>query len=147
MAVYLRFQLAGEVYAIPVANLIEVAALGELAAVPGARAEFLGVLNLRGLILPVVDLAAVLQLERSAPPNRLLVAAVDDLRVGFAVDDVTGIAELAGPTEEVESRLLLGAVLADGSLVGVLDVPRVLEFVATPADLAANAYSMRAVPP
>jgi len=48
----------------------------------------------------VVDLAAVLRLERSTPLARLLVAAVGDLRVGFAVDDVVGVTELPEVTEE-----------------------------------------------
>src|SRR5712691_4656804 len=100
MGVYLRFEVVGEVYAISVANVMEVAALGQVVAVPRAPAEILGVRDLRGLILPVAVLAAVLRLERSTPPSRLVVAAVGDLQAGFAVDEVTGVTELPEPTEE-----------------------------------------------
>jgi len=40
---------------------------------------------------------------------------------------VTWVGELPDPAEETESDLLLGATLADGGLVGVIDVPRVFD--------------------
>jgi purine-binding chemotaxis protein CheW len=147
VAVYLRFDVAGEVYAMPIANVIEVAALGQVVAIPRAPGQILGVRLLHGFILAVVDLAAVLRLERSTPPARLLVAAVGDLRVGFAVDDVTGVTELPEATEESESPVLLGAVLADGALIGLIDVARAIEWAATSAGQAALTDSMRAVLP
>jgi hypothetical protein len=81
------------------------------------------------------------------------VAAAGDLRVGFAVDDVTGVAELPAQTEalemtegagghppagEFESPILAGAVLADGALIGIIDVARAID-----AALAAGTDSMR----
>jgi purine-binding chemotaxis protein CheW len=133
VAIYLRFDVAGEVYAVSIENAIEVAALGQVVAVPRAPAQVLGVRVLHGGILPVVDLAATLRLERSTPPSRLLVAEAGELRVGFAVDDVTGVAELPEQTEEAESPIVLGAVLADGALIGILDVAGAIDSVAVPA--------------
>ena len=134
MGVYLRFEVAGEAYAMPIAHVIEVAALGQLVAIPGAPAEVLGVCDLRGQILPVVDLAAVLKLERDTYPSRLLVTAVGAMQAGFAVDTVAGVTELPEPAEQSHSPVLLGAVLADGNLIGVIDVARATEGAATSAD-------------
>jgi purine-binding chemotaxis protein CheW len=157
VAVYLRFDVASEAYAVSIANAIEVAAFGQVVAIPRAPAQILGVQILHGDILPVVDLAAVLRLSRSTLPSRLLVAVAGDLRVGFAVDDVTGVAELPAQTEELEiaegaggrpaagefeSPILTGAVLADGALIGIIDVARAIQ-----AALAAGTDSMRAVLP
>jgi len=142
MPVYVRFDVASEVYAIAIANAFEVAALGQVVAVPRAPAPVLGIQVLHGEILPVVDTAAVLRLERDTPPSRLLVAQVGDQRVGLAVDDVTGVTELAGPAEEAESPVLLGSVLADGALIGIIDVARAIGSVT-----AEEAGSMRVVPP
>jgi purine-binding chemotaxis protein CheW len=142
MAVYLRFNVASEVYAISIAHAIEVAAFGQVVAIPRAPAQVLGVQVLHGFILPVVDLAAVLRLERGAPPSLLLVAESDELRVGFAVDDVTGVIELPDQTEASESPVLLGAVLADSALIGIIDVARAIERAAAPA---AEPDLMRAV--
>jgi chemotaxis signal transduction protein len=127
---YVRVTVAGEAYALPVEHVLEVGELGQLRAVPGARAELFGIKSVRGQILPVVDLGRLLGVHRAAPPGRLLVAEALGFRVGFAIDEVTGIGDLGEPEEpdeDTESGLLAGATLSDGVLVGVLDVPRVFE--------------------
>jgi purine-binding chemotaxis protein CheW len=127
MSVHVRLRVASEAYAMPVEFVLEVAELGDIAPVPGSRPEMLGVWNLRGQILPVVDLALLLGIPRAAPPRRLLVAEAGGRRAGFAIDEVSGVGELADPAEEAESELLVGATLAEGDLIGVIDVPRVFD--------------------
>jgi purine-binding chemotaxis protein CheW len=127
MTTYVRLRLAAEIYAIPVDHVVEVAALGEVTPVPGFPAELLGVRNLRGTILPVVDLAVLLKLPRLAPPSGLVVAEGSGRRVGFAVDSVDEVGELAEPTEETDSPSLAGAILSNGDLVGVIDVDRAVD--------------------
>ena len=127
MNAYVRFRVAGEAYAVSVSHVLEVANLGEVTPVPGARREVLGVRNLRGKILPVIDLAALLGTSRAAPPVRLLVAEADGRQAGLAIDEVTEVGELADPAGESESALLLGTMLDDGDLIGVLNMPAVLD--------------------
>ncbi len=126
MSVYVRLRVASEAYAIPVEEVVEVTEFGEVTAVPGSLPEMLGVRNLRGRILPVVDLALLLGITRAAPPTRLLVAEAGSRSAGFAIDKVTGVGEMADPTEEAESALLTGATLTGGELIGVIDVFLVL---------------------
>ena len=83
--------------------------------------------NLRGDLLPVFDLAAVLGLPRSAAPQRLLVAERGGTRAGFAVDEVTDVDELPEADQEADGDLLSGAALVDGALVGVIDVDRLFD--------------------
>jgi chemotaxis signal transduction protein len=130
VSVHVRLRVASETYAMPVEFVLEVAELGELAPVPRSRPEMLGVWNLRGQILPVVDLALLLGIPRSAPPRRLLVAEAGGRQAGFAIDNVSAVGELADPAEEAESDLLVGATLAGGELIGVIDVPRVFDSLA-----------------
>lgn len=111
----------------PVENVLEVATLGLVTAVPGTGRDLLGVKNLRGQILPVFDLALLLGIRRTAPPSHLLVAEAEGHRVGFAIDAVSGIGDLPDPTEDIESGLLAGAVLSEGALVGLIDVSRVFD--------------------
>jgi chemotaxis signal transduction protein len=125
---HVRVQVADEHYALPVADVLEVAELGEVTPVPGAGAAVLGVRNLRGQVLPVVDLATVFEL-RPTQPERIVIAERGGLRAGFAVDAVAGVEQLPEASEEVDSRHLAGAALADGVLVGVVDVGSVLEAV------------------
>jgi len=127
MGNYVRVTVAGEAYAVPVEHVLEAAELGEVRVVPGARPELLGVRSVRGQILPVVDLGRMLGANRTAAPGRLLVAEALGFRVGFAIDEVTGIGELGELDDHSESGLLVGVTLSDGELVGVVDVPRVFE--------------------
>lgn len=129
MSVHVRLRVAAETLAMPVGHVVEVAKLGDLEPVPRSRPEILGVSNMRGQILPVVDLALLLGIQRTAPPSRLLVGEAGDLSAGFAIDEVLEVGELADPTEETTSELLAGATLADGDLIGVIDVPRVFELL------------------
>ena len=127
MSVYVRLRIDPEAFAIPVGYVLEVAELGEVAAVPRARPELLGVWNIRGQILPVIDLALLLGISRTTVPGRLIVAEDGARRAGFAVEQVSGVGELGDPTEETMSDLLAGAMVADDGLIGVIDMPRVFD--------------------
>jgi chemotaxis signal transduction protein len=133
MTTCVRLRVASEMYAVPVSYVLEVTPWTEVAPVPGARPEILGVWNLRGQILPVVDLAALPGIQRTAPASRLLVAADDDRRAGFTIDEMTDVAELGEPTEDTESTLLLGAILTDTDLIGVINVPKVFNTLERPS--------------
>jgi chemotaxis signal transduction protein len=116
----------------PVEHVIEVADLGAVAPVPGAPPEILGVTDLRGQIVPVVDLAMLLGVSRTQPPRRMLLVEALGGRAGFAIDEVIDVAELAEPAEETDGDLLCGATLAGGELIGVVDVTRVFERLERP---------------
>jgi purine-binding chemotaxis protein CheW len=133
MNAYVRFRLADESYAISVLNVLEVAGLGEVTPVPGAPTQILGVRNLRGKILPVIDLAALLGTQRARPAARLLVTESDGRQAGLAIDEVTEVGEFAHPVEETESALLLGTMLEEGDLIGVLNMPAVMDALGVPA--------------
>jgi chemotaxis signal transduction protein len=111
----------------PVEYVREIADLGQVEPVPGSRPEMLGIRNMRGQILPVIDLARLLGLARTALPARLLVAEAGGLQAGFAIDEVSDVGELGELTDETESDLLAGAALVNGELTGVIDVPRVFD--------------------
>jgi chemotaxis signal transduction protein len=133
MTTCVRLRVASEMYAIPVAYVREVTPFGDVVAVPGARPEILGVWNLRGQILPVIDLAALLGITRTAPPSRMLVAAEDDRRAAFTIDEMSDVTELGEPTEETESGLLVGAVLTEANLIGVINVPKIFNILERPS--------------
>lgn len=128
---HVRVGIGAEEYALPVEDVLEVAELGDLTRVPGAPSGVLGVRNLRGQVLPVVDLAALLGSGDGEPAERMVVAERCGARTGLAVDRVVGVEELPPPTEPADAEHLKGAAIVDGTLIGFLDVDSLLAAIAT----------------
>ena len=128
-SVHVRVRAGGEDYALPVESVREVAELGDVTPVPGAAAAVLGVRNLRGQVLPVADLRALLDLPRPEPARRLVIVEGPAGQAGFAVDDVVGVTPLPALDEPVESPLLEGAAIVDGTLVAGMRVGALLRTV------------------
>ncbi|MGC4051884.1 MAG: chemotaxis protein CheW [Paludibaculum sp.] len=134
---FLAFQLAGESYAVPLTRVMETERLPKLTTVPGLPAFVLGVANLRGAVLPLVDLAMLLELESPGRPHdaRILVVrpSPDDSPVALVVDALQGVAMLA--REELHrtphwldgrtTPFLEGIGSHKGRLLSVLDLDRV----------------------
>lgn len=125
--VHIRVIAAAEDYAIPVDQVLEVSEFGDVAPVPGAPPEVTGVRNLRGQVIPVIDLATVLGLSDDADRQRIVITEESGRRGGLAVTEIVDVSELPEAAEKAESHFLEGAVLLDGALVGVLDVSAVLD--------------------
>jgi chemotaxis signal transduction protein len=123
---YLRIQLGAESYALGLDHVVEVVELGEVTPVPGSGATLLGLRNLRGEILPALDLRVVLGVAAAAAPRHIVVVGQGDRRAGLAVDEVVDFSRLPEAAAAVDSAFVQRAVLAEGALVGVVDVSAVL---------------------
>jgi chemotaxis signal transduction protein len=126
-ALHVRVRVGDENYALAVDDVLEVAELGELTPVPGAGDAVVGVRNLRGQVVPVVDLATVLGAQGASSPKRIVITERAGRTAGLAVDEVVGVATLPETSEEAESQHLTRATLVDSALVGVVDIGSVLE--------------------
>jgi purine-binding chemotaxis protein CheW len=124
-AVCVRVTVGQEHYAVPVDHVLEVAESGDVAPVPGAPNQIVGVRNLRGQIVPVISLAKLFGLA-DEEAGRIVVAELDGRRGGLAVESVLDVGELPEPSEPTESPFLSGAALIEGTLVGLLDVESIL---------------------
>lgn len=129
----LAFELAGALYALPIADVAEVTEVPPVATVPLLPRRVGGVVNHHGDALLVVYGNALLEIEGSREPEHLLVLArdLDDPdRYGLPVDRIHGLvlgrtAPAAGPGVVVERRPL------DGRLMNVLDARRLLQRAAS----------------
>ncbi len=133
---FLSFSLAGEVYAVALAGILETDRLPRLTRVPGLPAWAIGVSNLRGSILPVVDLRRLLSLEEAENPQegRILVVrpAPGDAPSALVVDRLEGVALLAAADLHPAPLWLDNKILPylegigsfKGRLVNVLDLGR-----------------------
>lgn len=99
----LCFRLGGELCGLPLSDVREVALLGPLSRVPLAAAAVLGVMNLRGRIVLVVDLGLLLgrpAAGRGGVAERLVVLDEGRRDLGLLVSEVVEIAHLAAPTSD-----------------------------------------------
>jgi purine-binding chemotaxis protein CheW len=129
VSVHVRLTLGTERYALPVEQVLELSGPADVTPLPGSRRALRGVWNVRGRILPVVDLAELLGVEPSGRPQRLLVVEDGGRRAGLAIDELTDVGPLDGERRPAESDLVSEAVLVDDTLVGVLDLGRLLALV------------------
>jgi purine-binding chemotaxis protein CheW len=123
--VHVTLHVGAEQYALPVDNVVEIADFDPPTPVPGAPRELLGIRNLRGEVLPVFDLAAVLGIPGDGEPVKLVVAEDRSRRrAGLAIGGVRSVDDLPDAAQATDSALLTGAVLTAEGLVGVVDVER-----------------------
>lgn len=137
---YLAFFIAAEEYAVPILRVREIIAFGSMTRVPGAPAAIRGVINLRGSVVPVVDLSMKFRGAESTITNRTCVVILEILAngeqtvVGLLADAVSHVVELPSSMIEpppsfgtaVQLEYLRGMGKADGRLVLVLEVDRLL---------------------
>ena len=87
---YLAFELAGEEYAISIMDVREILSVVSVTPVPRAPDFILGVFSKRGIVMPILDLAAVLKLRkpdaRMRRSSRVLVVGYHDNVCGLRVD-------------------------------------------------------------
>src|SRR3990172_8568326 len=97
----LAFLLGKEEYALLVEQVREVIKLWEITSVPNTPDYVLGVVSLRGKVLPVVDLCKRLGLPPGVRDgrNRIIIVSIDEEETGLIVDRVTGVVKL--PPEDV----------------------------------------------
>ncbi|WP_369982772.1 chemotaxis protein CheW [Thalassolituus sp.] len=91
------FKLDDEEFAVPITSIQEIVRIpDELIRVPKAPAFLEGVINLRGIVLPVVDLRTRLEIEAAerSERQRIVVFLIHGVRTGFIVDQVTEVLRL-----------------------------------------------------
>jgi purine-binding chemotaxis protein CheW len=157
---YLTFYVAGEEYAVTILKVTEIIECVSLTHVPGTPSWIRGVLNLRGAVVPVVDLAVKFGLPQTVLTRRTCVVMVEieheaeHLVLGVMADSVHQVVEL-GPEQiqpppsfgpKVRVDCIQGMGLSGDAFVVLLDIDRVLsssEILAAslveeaPAELAA----------
>ncbi len=127
----LSFRLGGEEYAVMVDDVKEVLKIRDLTMVPNAPDYVLGVMSLRGTMLPVLDLCKRLGIQRppSDEKSRILVVSPDEEDAGLMVDRVSGVIRVLPDAikpvpENIEhgAEFLRGIVRREDKLYILLDL-------------------------
>jgi purine-binding chemotaxis protein CheW len=129
----LSFRLGGEEYAVPVSDVREVLKIIQLTIVPNTPNYILGVMSLRGTMLPIIDLCRRFGLPAGDQDqkSRIVVVSSADEEVGLLVDRVTGVFsilpdEIKPAPENIEqgAEYLRGIVRQEERLYILLDLER-----------------------
>jgi purine-binding chemotaxis protein CheW len=112
-------QLGQESYGLDIGSVYEIIRFQECTAVPASPPFVDGVINLRGLIIPVMDMASRFGQRRSetTKSTRIIVAGTGGMRVGLVVDAVTEV--LMVPEEAVEATPGVAAGTDSGYIRGI----------------------------
>jgi len=144
------FALAGARFAVDVRSAREVVLFDEITAVPRAPRHVVGVANLRGTVMPIVDARGLLGLPESRLGRSLRTLVVRDVAIQAAlvVDTVLGLE----PLEDVVATdnpstaamrgprpLMAGWLRWNGEILALLDVPKILAAMVTSTPTAQEA--------
>src|ERR1700704_3767754 len=130
------FQLGAEFYGVEIARVHEIIRLQAITRVPRAPSFVEGVINLRGKVIPVIDLRRRFGLAAAehTRASRIVVVEIGDQVVGIIVDAVSEVLRVNGATVEppspvvagVDSEYIHGIAKLPERLVILLDLDRVL---------------------
>ena len=137
---YLTFLLGGKDYGLDILNIKEIIEYGELTEVPMTPAFITGVINLRGSVVPVIDLSERFSGEPTKYTKRTSIIILEvknkDLKIeiGVTVDMVNEVLDIhaseiePSPTlgEQINTNFISGMAKVDGKFLILLDVENVL---------------------
>ncbi|MBS1145086.1 MAG: CheW-like protein [Proteobacteria bacterium] len=137
---YLTFSLGGEMFGVGILNVKEIIEYGNLTEIPMMPAFIRGVINLRGSVVPVIDLSARFGGKTTEVGRRTCIVIVevpdDDSRhdIGIIVDAVSEVLEIPGseieppPTfgAKIRADFIFGMGKVAGKFVILLEINKVL---------------------
>ena len=139
----LSFRVGENEYSVEIMSVREIRGWTRATSLPHSPPFVRGVINLRGAVLPVVDLAMRLGLPAEEPTERNVIIVVDigGRTVGLRVDAVSDIlsfplSELQAPPEMAADEghsFIRALTILDGRMIRVLDLPQVVPSVADAA--------------
>ena len=130
------FRLANEYYGVDIFSVASIIEKQEIIAVPRSPEYVEGVTNLRGMVLPVIDLRKRFGLEQGeeTKETRIIVVELGDLTVGMTVDAVSQVLRIEEDEIEppspivttIDSAFIIGIAKTDDRLIIALDLQKVL---------------------
>ncbi len=137
---YLTFFMAGEEYGIGILKIREIIGIMETTTVPQTPEFVKGVINLRGRVIPVIDLRLKFEIEKIEYTERTCIIVVElksgaaNILIGIVVDSVSEVLSIKADDIEdtpsfgtrLDTAYILGMAKAKGGVKILLDIDRVL---------------------
>lgn len=132
---YLSFEVQDEMYAMEILDVKEIIAMMKFTQVPKMPKFVKGVINLRGQIIPIIDIRLKFQMEELEYNARtsIIIGIIDDDFIGFVVDrtaDVLNIpsSQMSPPPKfgtAIDTRFLKSMAKTDSGVVMVVDIKKI----------------------
>lgn len=132
---YLTFWLDGQLYGVPIADVVQIIKAQEITEIPEFPAYAKGIINLRGTIIPVIDVRLRFGKAEAEWNERtcIIIASLREREVGFIVDQVEEVsdipdADVAPPPASTGygETFLTGLGKHDGRVTLLLDTRKIL---------------------
>ena len=130
------FKIGNEEFGIDILNVQEIIKTVQITKVPNSPSFVEGIINLRGKVIPVIDLRSRLNLEKKAQDKdtRIIVVDISSKTVGFIVDEVNEVLRIPksiteAPPEMVTSRnsqYITAVGKLDDRLITLIDLQKIL---------------------
>lgn len=130
------FELNKEEYAVPVQQVGSIERTQTITRVPNTADFVKGVINLRGVVTPVIDLRTRFGMKESdqSENTRIIIVYMDDIKAGMIVDAANDVTDIPGATVEpppsvvgtVETDYIRGIAKLEDRLLILLDLHKVL---------------------
>ena len=133
---FIEFSLGAEDYAIPLLMVREVISVPDTTPIPKSPSHFLGIMNLRGQVISVVDLRKKLKVEaKQDKEEAVIIVDIGGMNIGVVVDSINKVlafsSDEVSEMPEVENQLntqyIFGVYKKENSLTVLLDIAKVLD--------------------
>lgn len=139
MIKHVSFKLANETYALNAAKVNEVLRYTEITPVPGSAYFILGIINLRGNVVTVIDARTVfgLPVVDQTQSSRIIVVEIEEFVVGILVDRVAEVIDLnknmieiaPATSQDPTTKFITGLFNSDDQLIILVDFSKVTELL------------------
>lgn len=136
---YIAFEIDDEIYAVDVLFVESIERMTQITRVPHSPPEVLGVINLRGDVMPVMSARRMLGYEEKTADDatRIAILRYDECRIGMIVDRVTEILNIpqdgvlwGGEALDGKRKVVISGLINFGDKpVMIVDIPRTLEWL------------------
>ena len=133
---FVVFELDNEEYGIDILRVKTIEKVTKITRIPKSASYIKGVINLRGEIVPIVDLREKFKLEskEESDNTRIIIVYIDDINVGLIVDSASTVMEInndmiEAPPESLgnaEQNNIYGIGKLDNKIIILLDVVKML---------------------
>jgi purine-binding chemotaxis protein CheW len=133
---YLTFFLGNEEYGIAILKVIEIIGVMEITAVPRTPRFIKGVINLRGKVIPIMDLRLKFDMEAKEQTDETVVIVVEaqGIEMGIVVDKVSEVLDISGNQIEdtpsfgvdVDTDYILGIGKINSKVKLLLDIDKII---------------------